>query len=320
MSEEDEDYTLIDQVPRTLRSEVRVPVGGQDAIRTPTLTVVTGPSPGRYQAISLGTRAIFIGRDATCEFAVDHSSVSRRHARLYIERQGHGAPIVVLQDLESTNGTLVNNRPIHRQTLSHGDRVRIGDVLLRFEMLDKLDIAYRDGVAQQIEESELDVLTRLLNRSAMGNHLPQLIEHCVSVEIPVSAVLLDLDHFKQINDNLGHAAGDTVLRKIGEIIRQTIRKDDLAIRYGGEEFLLVLPGARRLHARLQAERLRESIAAAEFEGQSGLQVTASLGVSEWEQSESLDLWIDRTDRALYRAKERGRNRSEAAPPPSSGAS
>ena len=314
MSEDEEEYTLIDQVPRTLRSEVRVPVRGKNAARTPTLTVVTGPSPGKYQSVPIGTRALFIGRDSTCEFAIDHSSVSRRHARLYVEPQAGRSPSVVLQDLNSTNGTSVNNKAIHRQGLMHGDRIQVGDVLLRFEMLDKLDIAYRDGVAQQIEESELDVLTRLLNRSAMEAHLPQLIEHCSSTQLPISAVLLDLDHFKQVNDTLGHAAGDVVLRKVGEIIRDTVRKDDLAIRYGGEEFLLVLPGARRLHARLQAERLRESIAKAEFEGHASLRITASLGVSERENAETLEVWIERTDRALYRAKDRGRNRSEAAPP------
>ncbi|HCP44656.1 MAG TPA: hypothetical protein DIU15_01270, partial [Deltaproteobacteria bacterium] len=199
--------------------------------------------------------------------------------------------------------------------LGHGDRVHIGDILLRFEMLDTIDIAYRDGVARQVEESERDPLTGLMRRSAMQDYLPDLVERCQSHSVPLSAVMMDLDHFKQINDTLGHAAGDEVLRRSGAIVNETIRKDDLAIRYGGEEFLLILAGARRLHARLLAERLRETIAAAKFDGLADLKVTASLGVGELAAGETVAQWIERTDKALYRAKERGRNRSEAAPRP-----
>lgn len=311
----DEDLTLVDQVPRTLRSEVRVAADEANAPRTPTLTVVTGPSPGRFVAIPMGSRAIFIGRDEGCDLYLDDPSVSRRHARVYFDPQPGLVPVVYIQDLESTNGTVVNGDGVHRSVLGHGDRVHIGDILLRFEMLDTIDIAYRDGVARQVEESERDPLTGLMRRSAMKDYLPELVERCQAHKVPLSAVMLDLDHFKQINDTLGHAAGDEVLRRSGAIVNDTIRKDDLAIRYGGEEFLLILAGARRLHARLLAERLREAIAATRFDGLAELKVTASLGVGELAEGETVAQWIERTDKALYRAKDRGRNRSEAAPRP-----
>ncbi len=311
----EEEHTLVDQIPRTLRSEVRVNTRGQGTARVPTLTMVTGPTPGRFVNAGGSNRAIFIGRDATCDFAIEDSSISRKHARIYLETLPGRDAQVVIQDLDSTNGTIVNGDPINRQVLNHGDRIHVGDILLRYEVLDSVDIAYRDDVARQIQDSERDPLTQLLRRNLMDEHLPALLEHCREQDWPVSAVILDLDHFKSINDTLGHAAGDDVLRKTGAIILETVRKDDLAIRYGGEEFLLVLPGARRLHARLLAERLREAIAQTSFPALGDRRVTASLGVAERAGGEEFVAWIQRADEALYRAKERGRNRSEAAPMP-----
>ncbi len=310
-----DERTLVDEVPRTLRSEVRLS-REPDLVRTPTVTVVAGPSPGRFVSIERANRAVFIGRDATCEFSLDDPSVSRRHARVYMSAPHEGADLeVVLQNLQSTNGTLVNGEQVDRATLQHGDRIHIGDVLLRFEMLDQVDIAYRDGIARRVKEGERDALTGLLLRQAMEDHLPALVEQCDAGGAPVSAVMMDLDHFKKVNDTMGHPVGDTVLRETGQLVREAIRREDLAIRYGGEEFLLVLAGARRLHARLLAERLREAVARTEFGEIPGLRITCSLGVAERAPGEDLKEWLQRADEALYRAKDRGRNRSEASKTP-----
>ena len=306
----EDDRTLVDQIPRNERSEVEAGA----ARRTPTLTMSRGPNPGQFAAIEVRSRAIFIGRDATCEFPIDDPSVSRRHARVYMDSSSHRTEVVV-QDLDSTNGTLVNGQPIQRAVLSTGDHVHVGDVVLRFEMLDPVDIAYRDGMARKVEDSELDPLTRLLSRAGLSEHLPPMIERCEARGWPVSAVMMDLDRFKLVNDRHGHPAGDVVLRAAANIVAETIRREDLAVRFGGEEFLIVLPGARRLHARLLAERLRENMVEARFEGLGDLRVTCSLGVAERATLEAVDDWLARADQALYRAKERGRNRSEASPMP-----
>lgn len=311
----EDERTLIDQVPRTLRSEVRVAREGDRVRRTPTLTQVSGPERGAFVCVELSSRALFMGRDESCDFMLDDPSVSRRHARVYIEANPGQSSAVILQDLGSTNGTLVNGKEVDRIGLKHGDRVHVGDVLLRFEMLDPVDIAYRDGVVRKVRDAERDPLTQLLSRTGMESHLPGLLEGCDTQGRPVSAVMVDLDLFKNVNDTLGHVAGDEVLRKVGELLRSTVRREDLAVRYGGEEFLLVLAGARRLHARLLAERIRERLEKTRFPAYPELVVTCSLGVAERGEEEEVSEWFHRADQALYRAKERGRNRSEAAPMP-----
>jgi diguanylate cyclase (GGDEF)-like protein len=307
----DEDATEVKLRPLTIREKV---LGGGEVSRTPTLTQTTGPEPGKGYPLNLGSRAIFIGRDEAASIMIDDASVSRRHARLYLE--GSGAETsVVIQDLDSTNGTFVNRKQVQRSRLRHGDRIHLGDVLLRFEMLDPVDKEVRDTVARRVKESDLDSLTRLLTRRGMVEHLPSLLKRAAENNWAVSAVMLDIDHFKRVNDSLGHQAGDEVLRKIGGLVRNTVRGDDLAIRFGGEEILLILAGARRLHARVLSERFRDSVALMTFPDQPDLKVTVSLGVAERADGESIEAWIGRADKALYRAKRGGRNRSEAAPMP-----
>jgi diguanylate cyclase (GGDEF)-like protein len=199
--------------------------------------------------------------------------------------------------------------------LEHGDRIHLGDVQLRFEMLDRVDRAVRESVARRVKESDLDPLTRLLTRRGMVEHLPSLLEQALESNWAVSAVMFDIDHFKRVNESLGHQAGDEVLRRIGALVRGTVRGDDLAIRFGGEEILLILAGARRLHARVLSERLRDAVARMSFPEQPDLLVTVSLGVAERGEGESIESWIGRADKALYRAKRNGRNRSESAPMP-----
>jgi hypothetical protein len=208
----EDERTLVDQVPRTLRSEVQIARADGRTSRTPTLTQVSGPERGAFLCIELSSRALFLGRDETCDFILDDPSVSRRHSRVYVDVIPGSLRSVVIQDLGSTNGTLVNSKEIERVHLKHGDRVHVGDVLLRFEMLDPVDIAYRDGVVRKVRDAECDSLTQLLSRTGMEAHLPGLLENCASQDRPVSAVMLDLDHFKLVNDTLGHVVGDEVLR------------------------------------------------------------------------------------------------------------
>jgi diguanylate cyclase (GGDEF)-like protein len=124
-----------------------------------------------------------------------------------------------------------------------------------------------------------------------------------------SLLMLDVDHFKAINDRHGHPAGDEVLRSIARILRDTLRQEDLPGRYGGEEFGVVLPGAGAEGAAVVAERLRKRIEAALLERRAGIKATVSIGFAEiGPQDVDCTTWIARADRALYAAKAAGRNR------------
>ncbi len=130
---------------------------------------------------------------------------------------------------------------------------------------------------------------------------------------PLCLLMFDLDHFKRVNDTFGHGAGDVVLAGTAQAVRRQLRVSDALIRWGGEEFLVMAPATRLEGALGLAEKLRAAMEAIDFPAVG--RVTMSLGVSEYASGESLEAWIERTDQALYRAKEEGRNRVVAAPAP-----
>jgi diguanylate cyclase len=157
-------------------------------------------------------------------------------------------------------------------------------------------------------EARTDLLTRLANRRAFEDEVSRRFAEFRRFGMPLSIVLLDVDHFKQFNDTYGHRVGDEVLRGMAAALRQTARTMDLVARYGGEEFVISLPGTSIRDARQAAERYRQAIEQAmmRFEGKK-FSVTASVGVAELLPHEQLPTLMHRTDAALYAAKQAGRN-------------
>ncbi|MBL8967640.1 MAG: diguanylate cyclase [Spirochaetaceae bacterium] len=154
-----------------------------------------------------------------------------------------------------------------------------------------------------------DALSGLLNRQSLFERIRHEMRRADAEEAPLSGILVDIDHFKDINDSYGHLAGDAVIKELGRRMLLHLRKGDYAGRYGGEEFFLVLPGTDRQRASLTAERIRESLVATPFEfGGQLLLVSASFGVAEHQGAESGEGLIERADKAMYRAKQLGRNR------------
>jgi len=163
---------------------------------------------------------------------------------------------------------------------------------------------------QLLTEVEQDALTKLANRRWLDTHLaPQIAK--LHAEEQLSILLLDLDHFKQINDDFSHLAGDEVLRDLGQILQQACRDNDTPVRYGGEEFLLVLKGLNLFSAAKVAERIRSQVAEHEWPNSiQGRNITISVGVAQAQAGDKLISLIERADQALYRAKHLGRNRIE----------
>lgn len=153
----------------------------------------------------------------------------------------------------------------------------------------------------------IDGLTGLFNRATTMERLHAMLQE-LGISDRGSVLLLDIDHFKMINDRLGHAAGDECLRRIGEIIRKTVRAGDTAGRIGGEEFLVVMPGAPRDVALTVGERLRLAIALGGMRHASGEPVTTSIGAAAATVGDTPETLLARADRALYQAKRQGRNR------------
>ena len=153
-----------------------------------------------------------------------------------------------------------------------------------------------------------DKLTGLLNRHAFAVLIDKLLAAARRHPQPISFLLADIDHFKSINDSHGHRVGDQVLGRIADILRSTLREADFAVRWGGEEFLLVLPGCTAVEGLSVAEKLRAAVAQAQPEPENpALRVTISVGVAELADGETPEQSINRADKALYAAKQAGRN-------------
>jgi len=173
----------------------------------------------------------------------------------------------------------------------------------------------RENVQQSIEMAITDALTGLYNRYYMESHLAALVEQAAARGKSLAVIMLDIDYFKSINDTFGHDAGDDVLRELATRLRKSIRGIDLACRYGGEEFVIVMPDTDMAVATIVAERLRRRIAAEPFVVQQGarsIEATISIGLATLDTADdTVAKIVKRADQALYRAKRDGRNRVAA---------
>jgi len=165
----------------------------------------------------------------------------------------------------------------------------------------------RSAVAVEHHDALTDQLTGLGNRRQMEESLDIEIERAKRNGTDMGVLMADLDHFKRVNDEYGHTTGDIVLKSFARLIKESIRPFDVATRFGGEEFVVHMPGASSEDALKCAERIRASVEQFAFT-ETGLHITSSFGVTAFREDDTKDSLINRVDAALYEAKETGRNR------------
>lgn len=176
------------------------------------------------------------------------------------------------------------------------------------ETIKKLEFT-RQRLTQEEETARTDGLTGLSNRRCFDAELPMFMERAGAISTGLALIAMDLDHFKPVNDTLGHAAGDFVLKEVGKILRGQIRKTDLSCRIGGDEFIVLLADLSEDAARNRAESLRAAIGAFPHPGNDqGIRITTTMGGTLLRPGDTVETFMHRADEALYAAKRAGRNR------------
>lgn len=253
-----------------------------------------------------------VGRAPSCALSMPHEpTLSRHHARLLYDGDA-----LLVEDLGSTNGTRVAGLAIAGWVrVPVGDIIMMGDVILRIEQVSVAELHKLTLATRKLNRADFDALTGLRNRRWLDNELERLAAQCHKGGRPFGLAMLDVDRFKCVNDELGHVVGDAVLRGVARTVLKSLRTSDHAVRYGGEEFLLLLPDTREQEATALAERVRLAISASDFGAQAAQvahrRITVSIGVAEAPRGVPAH-GIQAADRALYAAKRGGRDRVIAA--------
>ncbi len=272
------------------------------ANRMPCLITLSGPEKGEILPLRPGK--LKMGRSPSADLVLRGPGISRIHAELEVDQQGG----VWVQDLGSTNGIFVNGEPAQRVQLRDGDALGLGpEVNLRLEHSDQqVHALFQD----MYRSANLDGLTGVLNRRSFMNRLQEELAAARRHQTEYSLALLDVDHFKSVNDRYGHPAGDAVLVELARRLKEALRTEDLVGRYGGEEFVVLLRQVPFANAEATAERVRKLVEETPFALPDGTQlpITTSIGLSRLLIDKEIDGTLESADQALYQAKRNGRNR------------
>jgi two-component system, cell cycle response regulator len=284
-----------------------IPDSGQtldETLWTACLVVVRGAGTGNK--FLLHKDEMTIGRADEVDVRLAKAGVSRRHALV----QRRGEQQFVLIDQQSTNGTFVNAERIQEIALKDQDLIAIGDSRLKFIAADSPEQPYYEELYCQ---AQLDKALQIYNKHYFLSRLDEELRRHQHFSSSLSLIMLDVDHFKRLNDTHGHLAGDAALVHLAEVTTKQIRETDVLCRYGGEEFGVIMPQTNLQQALAIAERIRLAVAATPVDHAGKvIAMTISLGISgdiHLTQPYTREALITQADKALYDAKRQGRDRA-----------
>ncbi|MCS6875062.1 MAG: GGDEF domain-containing protein [Pyrinomonadaceae bacterium] len=264
--------------------------------------------------IPLERQQIILGRSLEADIRINDPKASRLHASITLEQNTEtGETTYIIKDLNSRNGTFLNGHRIEKEILQNGDKITIGKHILKFELLDEIDQEYQKQIRRLLSHDEL---TGLLSSRSFFSELRREIARSSAEKRPVCVLMIDIDHFKKVNDTYGHLTGSKTLEEIGVCISSVLRSGDVAARFGGEEFAAFLLDANLAQGIIAAERIRKTIEETNFsvirhgkKSDSFHRITVSIGVACFptDSTDPIEL-VEMADSALYRAKREGRNR------------
>jgi two-component system cell cycle response regulator len=272
--------------------------------------------------IPLERDAVTLGRALEADVRVNDARASRLHARILTGRDPEtGAAVYRVADLGSTNGTLLNGEPVTESVIRDGDKLTIGEHLIRFELLDDIDREFQRHIHRLLAHDEL---TGLLTSKSFFTELRRESARAAQDKRQFCVLMMDLDHFKRVNDTYGHLVGSQTLEDVGQLITRALRAGDVAARFGGEEFAAFLLDADCAQALVAAERVRRAVGSHDFPasrrgattssdgGDATFRITISIGVAAFPEDarDPIEL-VELADTALYHAKHQGRNRVSA---------
>jgi diguanylate cyclase (GGDEF)-like protein len=267
------------------------------------LVVLSGHNVG--QVYNLHQAESRIGRDENADIQIMDAGISRRHALIVRTEDG----IYEIRDAGSRNGTFANNHRVEEaRTLEDGDKIQLGSMtVLRFAYTDEAEADYAQ---EMYEKAHRDGLTGVFNRRYFEDRLAAELAHAIRHNRHLALLMMDLDHFKAVNDAHGHPVGDTVLKEFAALLNKTTRGEDAVVRYGGEEFAVICRNTDLMKASILGERIRHEVSAAVFAADGPrLRITVSVGIAAAPDPEirDLDTMVQAADDALYKAKQSGRN-------------
>ena len=267
---------------------------------------MTGPNKGTVHKLSVGEATL--GRSEDSDISVSGVGISRIHATLNISKNG----TIELRDKQSTNGVFRRGERVETDTLAIGDVFGLGPELKI--KLESADSGLHELIDEMYQSSRVDALTNLLNRRAFEERMEEETAIAKRHGTLSCLAILDIDHFKAINDEYGHDSGDKVLQAVASFLKSSVRTGDIVARWGGEEFLIYVRLSEIEGAQTLIEKLRERVSKLKIALRAGqtLSVTFSAGLVSLANFDDWKAALTQADEALYVSKESGRNQVTVA--------